>query len=140
MCPPTHVSPAILPGDCRESTPDGFTHPLLRRMKVPVSIVIPVKNEAGNLPRCLDAVSWADETFVVDSHSTDATCEIAAGRGANVVHFEFSGTWPKRFSQRLPFRPLLRFLYVYVWQRGFLDGNAVITSLASTGFTSISAC
>ena len=29
----------------------------------------------------------------------------------------------KRLAQRLPFRPLLRFLYVYVWQRGFLDGR-----------------
>ena len=22
----------------------------------------------------------------------------------------------------MPFRPLLRFLYVYLWQKGFLDG------------------
>ncbi len=29
----------------------------------------------------------------------------------------------KRLSRRLPFHPLLRFLYVYVWQRGFLDGR-----------------
>ena len=29
----------------------------------------------------------------------------------------------KRFAQRLPFRPWLRFLYVYLWQRGFLDGR-----------------
>jgi hypothetical protein len=29
----------------------------------------------------------------------------------------------KQFSQRLPCRPLLRFLYVYLWQRGFLDGK-----------------
>ena len=29
----------------------------------------------------------------------------------------------KQLSQRLPFRPLLRFLYIYVWQRGFLDGR-----------------
>jgi glycosyltransferase involved in cell wall biosynthesis len=28
----------------------------------------------------------------------------------------------KQLSQNMPFRPLLRFLYVYVWQRGFLDG------------------
>src|SRR5207247_11477662 len=28
----------------------------------------------------------------------------------------------KTLSQRLPFRPLLRFLYIYVWQKGFLDG------------------
>ena len=29
----------------------------------------------------------------------------------------------KSFSQRLPFRPLLRFLYIYIWQKGFLDGR-----------------
>ena len=29
----------------------------------------------------------------------------------------------KQLSQRLPFRPLLRFLYIYVWQKGFLDGR-----------------
>jgi glycosyltransferase involved in cell wall biosynthesis len=28
----------------------------------------------------------------------------------------------KRLSHRLPLRPLLRFLYVYLWQRGILDG------------------
>jgi len=28
----------------------------------------------------------------------------------------------KTLSRQLPFRPLLRFLYVYVWQKGFLDG------------------
>ena len=30
----------------------------------------------------------------------------------------------RRLSLALPFRPLLRFLYVYLWQRGFLDGRA----------------
>jgi len=29
----------------------------------------------------------------------------------------------KRWSRRLPFRPTLRFLYVYLFQRGFLDGE-----------------
>jgi hypothetical protein len=29
----------------------------------------------------------------------------------------------KQLSQRLPFRPLLRFLYIYLWQKGFLDGR-----------------
>ena len=29
----------------------------------------------------------------------------------------------KQWSQSLPFRGLLRFLYVYIWQRGFLDGR-----------------
>jgi hypothetical protein len=28
----------------------------------------------------------------------------------------------KTIFLRMPFRPLLRFLYVYIWQKGFLDG------------------
>jgi hypothetical protein len=32
--------------------------------------------------------------------------------------------WLKQLSQRLPFRSFQRFLYVYLWQRGFLDGVA----------------
>jgi hypothetical protein len=28
----------------------------------------------------------------------------------------------KNLSRHLPCRPLLRFLYVYIWQKGFLDG------------------
>ncbi|MEY2506750.1 MAG: hypothetical protein QOH01_1079 [Verrucomicrobiota bacterium] len=74
---------------------------------VPVSVIIPVRQEAGNLPQCLESVKWADEIFVVDSHSTDATSEIAAGRGAKVVQFEFNGTWPKKKNwalENLPFR------------------------------------
>jgi hypothetical protein len=29
----------------------------------------------------------------------------------------------RHWARHVPFRPLLRFLYVYVWQRGFLDGR-----------------
>jgi hypothetical protein len=29
----------------------------------------------------------------------------------------------KLISQHLPCRPLLRFLYIYIWQKGFLDGR-----------------
>ncbi len=74
---------------------------------VPVSVIIPVRQEAANLPRCLDCVKWADEIFVVDSHSTDATAEIAAAHGAKVVQFDFNGTWPKKKNwalENLPFR------------------------------------
>jgi glycosyltransferase involved in cell wall biosynthesis len=76
-------------------------------LKVPVSVLIPIKNEAGNLPRCLDSVSWADEIFVVDSQSTDESVRLAEGQGAKVVQFEFSGTWPKKKNwalENLPFR------------------------------------
>jgi len=75
--------------------------------RAPVSVVIPIKNEAGNLPRCLESVRWADEIFVVDSQSTDRSSAIAEERGAQVVQFHFNGTWPKKKNwalENLPFR------------------------------------
>ena len=78
-----------------------------RKKAVPVSILVPVRNEAANLPRCLDCVKWADEIFVVDSHSTDETGQIAEAHGAQVVQFDFNGTWPKKKNwalENLPFK------------------------------------
>ncbi len=54
-------------------------------------MIIPVKNEAENLTRCLPALAWADQVFVVDSQSTDQTAEVAASFGAEVVQFHFNG-------------------------------------------------
>jgi glycosyltransferase involved in cell wall biosynthesis len=73
---------------------------------VPVSVLIPVKNEAGNLPRCLASVAWAAEIFVVDSQSTDQTVAISEQHGARVVQFQYSGGWPKKKEwslRNLPF-------------------------------------
>ena len=64
--------------------------------RVPVSVIVPIKNEAANLPRCLASVKWADEIFVVDSESTDGSIAIVQQHGAKVVQFEFNGTWPKK--------------------------------------------
>ena len=75
--------------------------------KVPVSVVVPIRNEAANLKRCLDSVKWADEIFVVDSQSTDGSIAIAEERGTQVVQFQFNGTWPKKKNwalENLPFR------------------------------------
>ena len=75
--------------------------------RVPISVVIPIKNEARNLPRCLACVRWADEIFVVDSQSTDGSIAIAEQNGAQVVQFHFNGTWPKKKNwalENLPFR------------------------------------
>jgi len=75
--------------------------------RVPVSVLVPIKNEASNLSRCLDSVRWADEIFVVDSQSTDRSGEIAEKHGAQVVQFQFNGTWPKKKNwalENLPFR------------------------------------
>jgi glycosyltransferase involved in cell wall biosynthesis len=75
--------------------------------RCPISVVIPIKNEAANLPRCLAAVRWADEIWVVDSRSTDGSQAIAEATGAKVVQFEFNGTWPKKKNwalENLPFK------------------------------------
>jgi len=75
--------------------------------KVPVSVLIPIRNEAANLPRCLASVAWAAEIFVVDSQSTDGSVALAAAAGAQVVQFHFNGTWPKKKNwalENLPFR------------------------------------
>src|SRR5438270_3142677 len=72
-----------------------------------VSVIVPVKNEAENLRRCLPALAWADEVFVVDSQSTDGTAEVAASFGATVVQFAFNGRFPKKKNwslENLPFR------------------------------------
>lgn len=75
--------------------------------KVPVSVLIPIRNEAANLPRCLASVAWAGEVFVVDSQSTDGSIALATKAGAQVVQFHFNGTWPKKKNwalANLPFR------------------------------------
>src|SRR5438067_1870865 len=57
----------------------------------PVSVVVPVKDEAENLRRCLPALAWADEVFVVDSQSNDETAAVVAENGAQLVQFHFNG-------------------------------------------------
>lgn len=65
--------------------------------RVPVSVLIAVRNEIRNLGRCLEALrGWADEVVVVDSHSTDGTIEFAESAGATVLQFDYQGGWPKK--------------------------------------------
>jgi glycosyltransferase involved in cell wall biosynthesis len=63
---------------------------------LPVSVIVPVRNEARNLPFCLESLRNVGEVFVVDSQSTDATVEIARSFGAHVVQFHYQGGWPKK--------------------------------------------
>src|SRR6202171_6870080 len=84
-----------------------LTPSMSHNSQVPVSLIVPIKNEAENLPRCLGSVQWADEIFVVDSHSTDDSGRIAEQYGAKIVQFEFNGTWPKKKNwalENLPFK------------------------------------
>jgi len=98
---------------------------------VPLSILIPIKNEAKNLPRCLKSVAWADEIFVVDSCSTDGSQQIAAEHGAKVVQFAFNGIWPKKKNwalENLPFKNEWVFI---------LDADEVLPPEAQAEFAAI---
>ena len=73
----------------------------------PLSVLIPVKNEAANLRSCIESVQFADEIIVVDSGSTDNTREIASELGATVVDFEWNGALPRKKNwalENLPWR------------------------------------
>lgn len=99
--------------------------------KLPVSILVPIKNEVHNLPRCLASVAWAAEIFVVDSQSTDESQRIAEEHGAKVEQFEFNGTWPKKKNwalENLPFKHEWVFI---------LDADEVLPAEAEKEFRSI---
>lgn len=64
---------------------------------VPVSVLVPVKNEASNIVECLRHLNWANHLVVVDSQSTDQTVPLAQAMGADVYQFYMSPEgWPKK--------------------------------------------
>jgi glycosyltransferase involved in cell wall biosynthesis len=64
--------------------------------RAPLSVLVPVKNEAANLRDCLASVAFAQEVVVVDSSSTDGTRAIAEAAGARVVEFVWNGQLPRK--------------------------------------------
>ena len=64
--------------------------------KLPITVVIPVRNEAHNIARCLARLGAFEQVVVVDSSSTDRTADIARAYGASVINFEWTGRYPKK--------------------------------------------
>jgi glycosyltransferase involved in cell wall biosynthesis len=64
--------------------------------RVPLSVLVPVKNEAANLGECLASVSFAQQIVVIDSGSIDATQAIADKAGAELVEFGWNGKFPRK--------------------------------------------
>lgn len=77
-----------------------------RPEKLPVSAIVPVLNEERNLPACLASLEWAEEVFVVDSDSADATARIAEEWGAKVVSFRRKAGGPRKKNWSLDHLPL----------------------------------
>jgi glycosyltransferase involved in cell wall biosynthesis len=64
--------------------------------RLPVTVVIPARNEERNLPECLRRLGRFERVVLVDSGSTDRTCELARAAGAEVVQFQWDGRFPKK--------------------------------------------
>lgn len=67
-------------------------------MSLDLTIAIPVRNEEKNLSRCLQSITsnLARRIVVIDSESTDKTCQIATEFGAEIINFKWNGRFPKK--------------------------------------------
>jgi glycosyltransferase involved in cell wall biosynthesis len=73
---------------------------------LPITVIVAARNEARNLPRCLESLRDVGEVYVIDSQSTDGTVEIAQSYGAHVVQFHYQGGWPKKRQWAMESLPL----------------------------------
>ena len=89
----------------------------MAQQQIPVSVVIITKNEERAIERCVSSVAAYDEVFVVDSHSTDSTAQIAKDCGAEVVAFSWNGQYPKKKQWALENLPISHDWVLY------LDGD-----------------
>lgn len=90
-------------------------------MLIPVSVVIITKDEERAIERCIRSVASYDEVFVVDSHSTDRTQELARAAGATVFPFTWDGRYPKKKQWALENLPIRNNWVLY------LDGDEYST-------------
>jgi glycosyltransferase involved in cell wall biosynthesis len=88
---------------------------------LPISVIVPVRNEARNLPRCLESLRQFAEVYVIDSQSSDESVELARTAGAKIVQFYYQGGWPKKRQWALNTLPLK-----YEWVL-LLDADEVVT-------------
>ncbi|CAN5428905.1 glycosyltransferase family 2 protein [soil metagenome] len=65
-------------------------------MKLPITAIIPTRNEESNLRACLASVAFCERVIVADSASTDATVAISKEAGAEAHQFVYTGGWPKK--------------------------------------------
>jgi glycosyltransferase involved in cell wall biosynthesis len=99
--------------------------------KISVTVVIPVKNEAKNLPKCLELLDDFSEVVVVDSNSTDSTPEIVKQYGYELINFIWNGQFPKKRNWVLHNVPLKN-----EWVL-FLDADEFITEDFKTELKSL---
>jgi hypothetical protein len=76
----------------------------------------------------MDHYAFPSVDVFIEKHNRYSNWEArvaAEGKGGEALshqHVDLKRSL-KMVARRLPFRPLLRFLYIYIWQKGFLDGR-----------------
>jgi len=63
---------------------------------LPITVVVPTRNEEKNLDACLSRLTDFAEIWVVDSRSTDQTRAIAERYAVRWIDFDWSGDFPKK--------------------------------------------
>jgi (heptosyl)LPS beta-1,4-glucosyltransferase len=85
---------------------------------LPLTVTILTKNEEVLIERCINSVQWADEVLVLDSGSSDRTCQIALSLGATVYSQDWLG-WSAQHQRALE---LARHDWILV-----LDADEIVT-------------
>ncbi|WP_246572234.1 glycosyltransferase family 2 protein [Kineosporia corallincola] len=93
---------------------------------IPISVIIMTLNEERVLEHTLRSVTPFAQVFVVDSHSTDRTLEIAEAHGAEVVQFTWNGGYPKKKEWAL-----LNLPHEHDWVL-YLDADEMVTPQLAT--------
>jgi glycosyltransferase involved in cell wall biosynthesis len=89
-----------------------------------LTIAILTKNEELLIERAIRSASWAAEVLVVDSGSTDRTCELATKLGARVVHQPWLG-WRAQYQRAVD-------LATNEWVMKFDADEVISTELAAS--------
>ncbi|MER9651416.1 glycosyltransferase family 2 protein [Mesorhizobium sp. M0199] len=87
---------------------------------IPVTVVVPVKNEEESISKCLSALQRFAKIIVVDSGSTDATGKIVADFGVELMNFSWNGGYPKKRNWML-----MNYNFITPWVL-FLDADEII--------------
>ena len=64
---------------------------LVENPRAPLSAYVITLNEEANLAACLESIRWIDDIVIVDSHSTDATLDIAGRYTSRIFQLDFAG-------------------------------------------------
>jgi glycosyltransferase involved in cell wall biosynthesis len=87
---------AIGQGDLEQQKGDGRLAPHLQA-KIPVTAIITTRNEAHHIQECVAGLTdLFAEIWVVDSHSSDKTAQLAEAAGAKVQLYRWDGGYPKK--------------------------------------------